>query len=243
VFQAWLPRVDIPVLDLAFAWAPLAIPFTIFICVGVTHAFNLIDGVNGLSSTISIIAAFALATIAHEAGLPGHRDALLLVAIAVGGFVVLNFPFGLLFLGDAGAYVIGHTLVWTAVSILWLAPNVSAHAVLLVFFWPVADTLLAVWRRMSNGKDVSSPDRLHFHQLVMRAIEISYIGRARRSLSNPLATTIILPLALAPMGVATLYWNSVGITGFAFVAFGLVFTVTYIGGVRWSRTSRKKLAR
>ena len=243
VFQAWLPRVDIPVVDLAFAWAPLAIPLTIFICVGVTHAFNLIDGVNGLSSTVAIVAAFALATIAHEAGLPGHRDALLLVAIAIGGFVVLNFPFGLIFLGDAGAYVIGHVLVWTAVSILWLAPDVSAFAVLLVFFWPVADTLLAIWRRLSNGKAVSSPDRLHFHQLVMRAIEISSIGRARRSLSNPLTTVVILPMALAPMGVAVLYWNSVGITAFASVAFGLVFATAYIVGVRWSRTSRKKFAR
>ena len=243
VFQAWLPRVDIPVLDLAFAWAPLAIPLTIFICVGVTHAFNLIDGVNGLSSTVAIVAAFALATIAHEAGLPGHRDALLLVAVAIGGFVVLNFPFGLIFLGDAGAYVVGHVLVWTAVSILWLAPDVSAFAVLLLFFWPVADTLLAIWRRLSNGKAVSSPDRLHFHQLVMRAIEISAIGRGRRSLSNPLTTVLILPLALAPMGVAVLYWNSVGVTAFASVAFGSMFAAAYITGVSWSRTSRKKFTK
>lgn len=243
VFHAWLPRVDIPVVDFAFTLAPLAIPLTIFICVGVTHAFNLIDGVNGLSSTVAIGAAFALATIAHEAGLPGHRDGLLLVAIAIGGFVVLNFPFGLIFLGDAGAYVIGHVLVWTAVSILWLAPDVSAFAVLLVFFWPVADTLLAIWRRLSNGKAVSSPDRLHFHQLVMRAIEISSIGRARRSLSNPLTTVLILPMALAPMGVAVLYWNSVGITAFAVLAFGVMFAATYIFGVRWARISRNTFQR
>lgn len=243
VFQAWLPRVGIPALDLAFAWAPLAIPLTIFICVGVTHAFNLIDGVNGLSSTVAIVAAFALATIAHEAGLPGHRDALLLVAIAIGGFVFLNFPFGLIFLGDAGAYVIGHVLVWTAVSILWLAPDVSAFAVLLVFFWPVADTLLAIWRRLAKGRAVSSPDRLHFHQLVMRAIEISSIGRARRSLSNPLTTIVILPMALAPMGVATLYWNSVGVTAFASVGFGVMFAAAYISGLRWSRGARKRFAK
>ncbi|MDB4054248.1 hypothetical protein N9499_10130, partial [Octadecabacter sp.] len=145
--------------------------------------------------------------------------------------------------GDAGAYVIGHVLVWTAVSILWLAPDVSAFAVLLVFFWPVADTLLAIWRRLSNGKAVSSPDRLHFHQLVMRAIEISSIGRARRSLSNPLTTVLILPMALAPMGVAVLYWNSVGITAFAALAFGVMFAATYIFGVRWARISRNTFQR
>lgn len=243
VFQAWLPRVDIPVVDLAFAWAPLAISLTIFLCVGVTHAFNLIDGVNGLSSIVAIVAAVALAMIAGEAGLLGHREALLLMAIAVSGFVVLNFPFGLIFLGDAGAYVVGHALVWTAVTILWLAPDVSAFAVLLVFFWPVADTLLAIWRRLSNGKEVSSPDRLHFHQFVMRAIEISSIGRARRSWSNPLTTIVALPMALAPMCVAVLYWNSVGITAFATVAFGGMFFATYVVGIRWARKSRKTFAK
>jgi UDP-GlcNAc:undecaprenyl-phosphate/decaprenyl-phosphate GlcNAc-1-phosphate transferase len=242
VFQAWLPRVDIPFVDLAFAWPPLAIALTIFICVGVTHAFNLIDGVNGLASTVAIVAAFSLATIAHQAGLPGHRDAMLLVSVAIGGFLVLNFPFGWIFLGDAGAYVIGHVLVWTAVSILWLAPDVSAFAILLVFFWPVADTLLAIWRRLSNGKPVSAPDRLHFHQLVMRAIEISSIGRQRRSLSNPLTTIAVLPLALAPMGVAVLQWNSVAITAFASGAFGLVFIIAYILGLRWSRGSRRRFS-
>lgn len=240
VFQAWLPRVDIPLLDLAFAWAPMAIPLTIFICVGVTHAFNLIDGVNGLSSTVAIVAALALATIANQAGLSGHRDALLLVAIAIGGFLVLNFPFGLIFLGDAGAYVIGHVLVWTAVSILWLAPDVSAFAILLVFFWPVADTLLAIWRRLLNSKAISSPDRLHFHQLVMRGIEMSFTGRSRRSLVNPLTTIVIVPMAITPIGIGVLFWNKPVITSSAILIFGMIFMVTYAGGMYLAKSRRVK---
>lgn len=242
VFREWLPRVDVPILDLAFSWAPLAIPLTVFICVGVTHAFNLIDGVNGLSSTVAIAAALSLAVISHGAGLSGHRDAMLLLALAIGGFVVLNFPFGLIFLGDAGAYVIGHVLVWTGVSIIWLAPNVSALAILLVFFWPVADTLLAIWRRLAHGKSVASPDRLHFHQLVMRAIEISAIGRGRRALSNPLTTVIILPMALAPMAVAVLEWESVTVTALACIAFAVGFFGVYLVGIRWARSSRRRFA-
>ena len=240
VFGVWLTRVDIPFVDPAFGWAPMGIPLTIFICVGVTHAFNLIDGVNGLSSIVAIAAALSLSVIAHEAGLSGHRDGLLLVAVAIGGFAVLNFPFGLIFLGDAGAYVIGHVLVWTAVSILWQAPDVSAFAVLLVFFWPVADTLLAIWRRLSKGRAVSSPDRLHFHQLVMRAVEISALGRTRRSLSNPLTTIIILPMALAPMAVAVLGWHSVAVTAAATVFFALAFVAFYVAGIRWARRARRR---
>lgn len=242
VFQQWLLGIDIPYVDVAFSWAPLAIVLTIFICVGVTHAFNLIDGVHGLSGSVALAAALSLSLIAHEADLPHHRDALLLIAVALGGFLALNFPFGLIFLGDAGAYVTGHVLVWTAVSILWSAPSVSAFAVLLVFFWPVADTLLAIWRRVASGRLVSSPDRLHVHQLVMRAIEISSIGRRRRALSNPLTTVVILPMAVAPMIVAVLSWDSVAVTSLASVSFGVAFACFYVLGIRWSRTSRRKFA-
>ena len=242
VFQTWLPRIDIPIVDLAFAWAPAAIPLTIFICVGVTHAFNLIDGVNGLCASIAIFSALSLSFIADAAGLHGHRDALWLLTIAIFGFLVLNFPFGMIFLGDAGAYLLGHVLVWTAVSMLWLSPDISAFSILLIFFWPIADTLLAIWRRARNGKKLSSPDRLHFHQLVMRAIEISFVGKTQRTLSNPLTSIIIIPAALAPMGVAVLYWDSLSITFMASCSFGAAFFAAYVVGIRWSKRSRRLIS-
>ena len=167
----WVLQTGIPVLDIALHWTPFAVVFSLFLAVGISHAFNLIDGLNGLAGFTAFAAALALAAIAHQTALTEHRDILLTIAAAIIGFLVFNFPFGKIFLGDAGAYAIGHLLVWVSVAILWSAPDVSPFAMLLIFFWPIADTLLAITRRLSLGKPIAQPDRLHFHQLIMRGVE------------------------------------------------------------------------
>ena len=79
----WVPRTGIPGLDSALQWSPFAIAFSMFLAVGISHAFNLIDGLNGLAGSTALAAAIALATIAHQSGLAEHRDILLTIAAAV----------------------------------------------------------------------------------------------------------------------------------------------------------------
>jgi len=199
LFSVWLPRTDIPVLDSAIQWAPFGIVFSLFIATGISHSFNLIDGLNGLAGFTAVGAALSLSMIAHQEGLVEIRDVLIVLSGAILGFLIFNFPFGKIFLGDAGAYVTGHMLFWVAILILYASPAVTPFAMLLIFFWPVADTLLAIARRVYFGAKISEPDRLHFHQLVMRGVEIVVLGRKRRRIANPLATMLMLPLILFPM--------------------------------------------
>ena len=63
----WIPRTDIPGLDLAMLWTPFAISLSLFLSVGISHAFNLIDGLNGLAATTAVGVALALSQIAHQA--------------------------------------------------------------------------------------------------------------------------------------------------------------------------------
>ena len=227
----WLPRTDIPVLDLAMLWTPFAVSLSLFLSVGISHAFNLIDGLNGLAATTAVGVALALALIAHQAGLSEHRIFLFILSAAIAGFLVLNFPFGKIFLGDAGAYALGHLLVWTSISILWNAPSVTPLAVLLIFFWPIADTVMAILRRYSAGKSITQPDRLHFHQLVMRAVEIVLLGRNKRKLANPLATILTIPFVISPMIAGVLFAYDPSKAAIACVFFGVAFFVTYKVGM------------
>ena len=126
-----------------------------------------------------------------------------------------------------GAYAIGHLLVWMSVSILWNAPNVNPFAMLLIFFGPVADTLLAIIRRLSLGKPIAQPDRLHFHQLVMRGVEIMLLGRKKRRIANPLATLFTLPFILAPMIAGVLLALDRSNAAIACAAFAAIFITTY----------------
>ena len=180
LFQVWLNRLGIPGVDTLLMFAPFGILFTIFATVGVVNAFNLIDGLNGLSSYVAVSVAVSLSIIAFQCGNTQISIFLVLVVAAVLGFMALNFPMGKIFLGDGGAYAMGHLLVWSAIILNNSGRQISAFAILLVFFWPVADTGLAIWRRLKLGNPTGRPDRLHFHQLAMRFLEIRFFGRERR---------------------------------------------------------------
>ena len=231
LFEEWLPRADFPGLDFAVQWAPFAIVLSIFLTVGVSHAFNLIDGLNGLASFTAISAALALAFIANNSELYAHRDVMILLVVAIFGFVVLNFPFPKIFLGDAGAYSIGHMLAWMSISILWHADNVTPWAILLIFFWPVADTILAIARRLAKGRPIAHPDRLHFHQLTMRAVEIIFLGRQQRRISNPLSTVIMLPFIVTPMWAGVMLATDRVYAAITVLLCTFLFITTYVTGI------------
>lgn len=231
LFKVWLDRLGIPGVDALLIFAPFAIIFTIFATVGVVNAFNLVDGLNGLSSYVTISIAFSLSVIAFSAGDTQISIILVLFIAAVLGFLILNFPMAKIFLGDGGAYALGHLLVWSAILLTDSAREISPFALLLVFFWPVADTGLAIWRRWKLGNPTDRPDRLHFHQLTMRFLEIRLFGRNRRKIANPLAAIILMPFISMPQILGVLFWNNFKASVWSSIGVGILFVITYIVGI------------
>ena len=234
----WLPRAGIPGLDAVMDYWVVGVPVTLLITAGISNGFNLIDGVNGLASLTAIVAAVALSYIAEAAGYTIMVHLAMMVAAATFGFFLLNYPFGLIFLGDAGAYTLGFVLSWFGISILLNAPEVSPWALLLTLFWPVADTLLAIYRRSRARADVAAPDRLHVHQMVMRSLEIGVLGRNRRRIANPLTTLVLAPFVMAPPIVGVLLWDQNLNAFLAVLAFGTLFFASYATAPRAIRSLR-----
>jgi UDP-N-acetylmuramyl pentapeptide phosphotransferase/UDP-N-acetylglucosamine-1-phosphate transferase len=171
------------------------------------------------------------------------RLLLLLIGASI-GILFWNFPLGKIFLGDAGAYTLGHVLAWIALLLMNRHPEISPLSLLLIFLWPITDMLLSMLRRKRSGKPIGQPDRLHFHQTVMRLLEIQFFTRSRRNLTNPLGTLIILPMAIAPMVLAVVFKTQTGAAFIAFWGFVALFAVAYRwalrrGGQAANRTSRK----
>ena len=223
----WMPRTGITGLDAVVDHWLVGIPLTLLVTAGISNGFNLIDGVNGLASVTAIVAAVALSQIAALAGYTTMVHLAMMLAAGIFGFFLLNYPFGLIFLGDAGAYTLGFVLSWFGIAVLINAPEASPWAILLVLFWPVADTMLAIYRRSRRNADVSAPDRLHVHQMVMRAQEICILGRNRRQIANPLTTLVLLPFVIAPPIAGVLLWNQNQNAFLAVVVFGVLFFASY----------------
>jgi UDP-GlcNAc:undecaprenyl-phosphate/decaprenyl-phosphate GlcNAc-1-phosphate transferase len=235
LLEVWISPSGIPAVDVLLALAPFAIPFTLLWSAGVCHGFNLIDGVNGLAAGTAVAIALGLWTVAVSVDEPMLAHLALALVPAILGFLALNWPWGRIFLGDAGAYSIGHLLVWVAILLAWRVDEVSPAALSLMFFWPVADTFLAMLRRRRTGKPFDVPDRMHFHQVTYRFLAARLRGRLRPLWINSLTGLILVPFTGLPVVVAVLLWDRPFLAVLAWILFGAVFVGVYVGSLRYVR--------
>ena len=143
----------------------------------------------------------------------------------------MNFPLGKIFLGDGGAYTLGHLLVWSAIILINRKTEICSFSILLIFFWPVADTGLAIWRRWKLGNPADRPDRLHFHQLAMRFLEIRFFGRDKRHIVNPVSTIVLVPMISVPQALGVFFWNDLRGAILSTFCMAILFVATYLLGI------------
>ena len=205
LYGAWLNNIDTPGLNWVLSIPIFGILFTVFAIVGLVNAINLIDGINGLASGHVMISSVAIAIIAAKVGENGISRFALIITFSTLGLFILNYPFGRLFMGDAGAYTLGFLLAWMLVLLSYRQPELSDWSLLALVLWPVSETLLALFRRKIKEVSPDQADRMHFHQLIMRSWQILSRGRISAALANPLATATILPLAAFPVLGGTMY--------------------------------------
>jgi UDP-N-acetylmuramyl pentapeptide phosphotransferase/UDP-N-acetylglucosamine-1-phosphate transferase len=201
----YLEAGDFWLLNRLFIFPLIAIPITMLISSGIANAFNIIDGVNGFSAGVALIISCVLGYVCQTYDETNLSYFCYMIAVAIVPFLIINFPFGYIFLGDAGAYTLGHLLSWVAIILMYRHPEISAWALLLVFFWPATETLLSIYRRFMSKTPSGAPDSFHFHQLIMQLIQLSLDkGKKLNRWANPLSTLILLPLAGVPI-VASLF--------------------------------------
>ena len=203
------------------------------------------DGLNGLAVGISLVAATALALIAQSTAdmLVAHLAGA--VVIVVTGFFLVNYPFGKLFLGDAGAYTLGHVIAWIAVLLMARNPELSPWAVLLAVFWPIMDTFAAILRRLVNKTPADAPDKMHFHHVVLRLVQRKLGRRYSLSVANPLATALMFPLFLMPSVLAVIAASNNMLAFVFFLLCALGYSASRSGIIRKFRKltrSRRKTA-
>ncbi len=220
--------------------ALIGMPVTALTTAGFSNAINLIDGLNGFASMVSILIGIGLILVANASGVSEVTPLVLVVLAATIGFLFFNFPGGKIFLGDGGSYLIGHLLSWVGVVIIFSGEDVSPWAIMLIFFWPFADTMFAIFRRIAGRVGIASPDRLHFHQIVMRFLVISAFGTQRKARANPVSTILMAPFVAAPVLTGAYFYDDGAAAGTALVAFGSVFVLTYYW-IKAAARSRVKL--
>src|SRR5258706_5016992 len=102
-----LDHVHVAGLDNALQFGVLSLGFTMVAVSGIANAINIVDGCNGLAGMVSTLILLALAYVSFQVYDPFLFAASVLLAGSIVGFLVWNYPFGRIFLGDGGAYFVG----------------------------------------------------------------------------------------------------------------------------------------
>ena len=233
VLGAQLLRLDTPVLDDLITIAPISILFTCFAVGGMTHAINIIDGLNGLAAGCVALMLAGLAAIAWQVGDVMVMKLCLWGVAALIGFLLLNFPFGRIFLGDGGAYLAGFWLAECAVLLLNRNPSVSTWAVLLCCIYPAWETVFSMYRRnMRQSVSSGAADMGHFHHLALKSAVLLQGRREPTWRSHSRASASLWLMVLVCQCVAVLSYNSTHITIGGVMAFVIVYQWRYAAMTR-----------
>jgi UDP-GlcNAc:undecaprenyl-phosphate GlcNAc-1-phosphate transferase len=159
--------------SLPMPWGRLELGFfgyilTVFWIIGIINAFNLIDGMDGLSSGITLFSSLTIAMLAIVNDFLPTALVALALAGAVTGFLIYNFNPAKIFMGDSGSMFIGYIL-----AVLSLRSQSKAHAVVSILVpiiamgLPILDTTLAFMRRLLRHQSIFSADKQHIHHFLL----------------------------------------------------------------------------
>jgi UDP-GlcNAc:undecaprenyl-phosphate/decaprenyl-phosphate GlcNAc-1-phosphate transferase len=228
LFDIGVPRIGIPgVQDVWSALPFLGVALALFAVAGLPHSVNIVDGYNGLAGLMTMICCVAIAYVALAVGDRQLAGVMLVLAGATAGFLLWNYPHGLIFAGDGGAYLWGAVIALGTVQLVQRHVEVSPWFPVLLLAYPIWETIFSIWRKTIMGRSPGVPDGLHFHHLIFRRVvrQVFHDDRARRMLiRNNRTSPYLWAFTLLSAAPAMLFWHSTPIL----IGFTLLFVVTYL---------------
>ena len=230
LLDARITRLEMPGLDWLLGYGAFSFGFTVFAITGVAHSMNVIDGLNGLSGVIALLASIGLAVVAAAVGDTFVLAAACVLGASVAGFLAVNYPRGRIFLGDGGAYLVGLVLAVLSVLIVQRNSQVSPWCPLVLLAYPIWETLFSMYRRKARGHSAVRADALHLHTLVYRRVVRwkSFAGKPADTVTrNSLASLCLWPIPLVGLLIALPFRDQSAALQLAAAAFGIFYTLAY----------------
>lgn len=208
----------------------ISVAFTAFAITGFTHAHNMIDGVNGLSSGLALMFAMGVALIAYQVDDYDLWYASIAFVAIILGFFIVNFPWGKLFLGDAGAYLCGFVVAWLGIVLTVRQTTVSEFAPFLLGIHPICEAVFSIVRRRLSHRLAMQPDAEHFHMLIKRKVLRPKFPGLSTLFYNSLAGFVILLMNIPCLLVAIYFYDSLLalLTGIALYVLMFVVVSKYL---------------
>ena len=201
----WPSIENLGIISIAFESPFFNFLFFMFCLVALANGCNFIDGMNGLLGMYTlgaIICCLSLASIVGDTSMALSLFPLFVVIIL---FLLFNFPWGKLFLGDSGAYLVAMILGVWVINFFGKHTDISSWSAILIFFYPIAEIIYSVIRKIHQKKSPFYPDRFHLH---LKVFDLLNINLKRTRVSNNLTTIFLSIFWLAPPLLIPWVYNS-----------------------------------
>jgi UDP-N-acetylmuramyl pentapeptide phosphotransferase/UDP-N-acetylglucosamine-1-phosphate transferase len=220
LFVGWLFRAQytgpLPVLtDIPFIGKLLLLQggisvFYILSMVAVANGMNLIDGVNVLSYKTSDITMLSL---------------IFSVILLFIPFMLMNYPYGRIFLGDLGAYSLGLMVSMLTIILFGRHPEISPWGAVLILIYPATEVVFSLLRRMLKGVSIYHADKAHLH---LKLFHFFRPQPAFKKIANALVTPSLSVLWLFPLLAITWVYQKPFFIWIAIILFITLYGLIYL---------------
>ena len=196
---------------------------------GLANGCNMIDGVNGLSSFYLLVSFLVMREVIHDTStilLLDSNVSIDFIIIAITIFILFNYPFGKIFLGDHGNYFLGLLLGILTIHFYSINNTLNAWGAILLLFYPIIEAIFTIVRRLFiSKKSILEADMEHFHSKVFL-----YLQKRNHSIykANNMVLPILIFFWLVPGLIFYHFYNSDLIIILSLIVMTAIYIISYI---------------
>lgn len=216
---------NIPLLSALLEFKGFSFLFFSLALIGLMNGANFIDGMNGLASLTFLGAMCSCIYLSYVLNDSQAFLAIVPFLISILVFLIFNYPYGKIFLGDSGAYLFALLLGTWLIAFFANHDSISAWNAILILFYPIAEVLYSATRKLYQSKSPFRPDRQHLH---IKVFDMMLLATNKPLFANS-ATTVFLAIFWIgpPLVIPFVYASQIAII-FSIFFFILVYLVLNI---------------
>ena len=215
-----LPTFDLIFLNIVFNNFNFQVIFYTLALATVINGQNIIDGTNGLSASTGIIIFICIGYLGLQINNPEIFQMAIFMIILLISFLLFNYPFGKIFLGDAGSYFIGLLGGYLIIEIFGSNPQLPTWSAVIILFYPTLEVVFSYFRKIYNHESPFLPDNKHLHLKIFYLLSKGNTEPVRlyNALVAPFLSIIWLsPLALLPISLVLPHLSLIFLVGLVLV--------------------------
>jgi len=198
--------------------------FYILGMVAVANGMNLIDGVNGLCGAVALSILGALLFLSYKTSDVLMLSTIFTVILILIPFLIFNYPYGKIFLGDLGAYSLGIIISMLTIILFGRHPEISPWGAVLILIYPVTEVVFSLLRRAMKGVSIYHADKAHLH---LKFFHFFRPQSGYKKIANALVTPTLSPLWLFSLIAISWVYQKPFFIFIAILLFVLFYSLTY----------------